>query len=168
MPSDVLASLHVLFSLLHGLSGAAIAIGVLLLLFWAWKSLTAKQLKHWGTWLFLGGIAVCLVTTVLAHGLGLTYGPMMRMKMHRIMQMDGAMTMDDMVMTLQGKTGDDLDRAFLSSMVPHHEGAIAMARVMTAQAKHPELKRMAQEIITAQQREIDQMKGWEKAWGYTL
>jgi uncharacterized protein (DUF305 family) len=33
-------------------------------------------------------------------------------------------------------------------------------------AKHPELKKMGLEIITAQQKEIDQMNAWLKAWGY--
>ncbi len=33
-------------------------------------------------------------------------------------------------------------------------------------AKHPELKKMGQDIIASQQKEIDQMKSWQKQWGY--
>ncbi len=50
-------------------------------------------------------------------------------------------------------------------MIPHHQGAIDMARYLTG-AKHPELQKMGQDIITAQKKEIEQMKKWQKDWGY--
>ncbi len=53
---------------------------------------------------------------------------------------------------------DPFDAAFLNMMLPHHEGAVAMARVQLAKGADPELKRLAQAIITAQQREITEMK----------
>lgn len=50
-------------------------------------------------------------------------------------------------------------------MIPHHQGAVDMARYLTG-AKHPELQKMGQDIITAQNKEIEQMKKWQKDWGY--
>lgn len=76
------------------------------------------------------------------------------------------MTMGDMVDMLKGKTGDELDAAFLEGMIPHHQGAVDMANLILKNAKHEELRQMARDIIDAQQKEIDMMEGWQKAWGY--
>ncbi len=51
------------------------------------------------------------------------------------------MSMRNMVKVLDGKTGDDLDKAFLEAMIPHHQGAIDMAKYLTG-AKHDELKKL--------------------------
>jgi uncharacterized protein (DUF305 family) len=56
------------------------------------------------------------------------------------------------------------DVHFIDLMIPHHEGAIAMAKEALAQAKHPELKKLAENIISSQQKEIEQLKQWRKAW----
>jgi uncharacterized protein (DUF305 family) len=69
-------------------------------------------------------------------------------------------------MMLQGKTGDVFDEAFIRMMIPHHQGAIDMARLAQKNAKHQEIKDMADDIISAQQSEIDLMKQWLEAWGY--
>lgn len=76
------------------------------------------------------------------------------------------MTMQDMVQMLEGKTGDEFDKAFIEGMIPHHQGAIDMARAAQKSAKHAEIKEMADDIIEAQQREIDMMKEWQREWGY--
>ncbi|HLD71874.1 MAG TPA: DUF305 domain-containing protein [Candidatus Peribacteraceae bacterium] len=76
------------------------------------------------------------------------------------------MSMDDMSMALEGKTGDEFDQAFIEGMIPHHQGAIEMAVMALESAKHEEIKAMARAIISAQQQEIDQMEQWLKAWGY--
>lgn len=76
------------------------------------------------------------------------------------------MTMGDMVDMLKGKTGDELDAAFLEGMIPHHQGAIDMAEFLLKNAKHEELKQLGRDIIKAQQAEIDMMKRWQKDWGY--
>ncbi|MEO7795627.1 MAG: DUF305 domain-containing protein [Thermoanaerobaculia bacterium] len=53
--------------------------------------------------------------------------------------------------------GDGYDAMFIQMMVPHHEAAIRMAKEALDKAQHPEIKALAQEIINAQQREIDTM-----------
>jgi uncharacterized protein (DUF305 family) len=78
-----------------------------------------------------------------------------------------SMSMDDMMSELKGKTGDDFDKAFIEMMIPHHQGAIDMARAAQQSAKHQEIKNMADDIISAQQSEIDMMRGWQKSWGYS-
>lgn len=77
------------------------------------------------------------------------------------------MSMDDMAGMLNGKNGDAFDQAFLEGMIPHHQGAIDMANAALQQAGHEEIKAMARDIIAAQQREIDMMRGWQQAWGFS-
>jgi uncharacterized protein (DUF305 family) len=54
---------------------------------------------------------------------------------------------------------------FLEGMIPHHQGAIDMAKFLV-DAKNPELQEMGLEIIAAQQSKIDQMNVWLVDWGY--
>lgn len=68
--------------------------------------------------------------------------------------------------SLQDKTGDEYDRLFLSYMMVHHQGAIDTAKLSVAQAKHAEIKKISEDMIAAQQKEIDQMKQWQVEWGY--
>jgi uncharacterized protein (DUF305 family) len=75
------------------------------------------------------------------------------------------MSMADMWAMLEGKTWDELDKAFLEGMIPHHQWAIDMAEYLV-DAKNPELQEMWLEIIKAQQWEIDQMNEWLDEWGY--
>jgi uncharacterized protein (DUF305 family) len=61
--------------------------------------------------------------------------------------------------------GADFDRAFIDAMVPHHESAIAMARdAKAAGLSQPDLVKVADDILTTQQAEIDEMKGWRAEW----
>lgn len=75
--------------------------------------------------------------------------------------------MASMVDSLQGKNGDAFDEAFVSGMISHHQDAIDMAYMAGGQAKHQEVKDLSKAIIETQQKEIDQMKQWQKDWGYT-
>lgn len=59
-------------------------------------------------------------------------------------------------------TGDP-DRDFLAQMIPHHEGAIDMSKVLLKDGLRPEVRRLAQEIIGHQQAEIEMMKRWLEA-----
>lgn len=77
-----------------------------------------------------------------------------------------SMTMEQMMEGLKGKAGDDFDKAFISEMIEHHLGAINMAQEAKVNAKHDEIKKMADDIIFAQTTEINMMKQWQKDWGY--
>ncbi len=77
------------------------------------------------------------------------------------------MSMEAMNKILEGKTGDDFDKNFIEMMIHHHEGAIDMAELIPARAKHEEIKKLGQDIISAQTQEITAMKTWAKAWGYS-
>ena len=62
------------------------------------------------------------------------------------------------------QTGDP-DHDFVTMMIPHHQGAIDMAKALLLYGKDPQLGRLAQEIITDQQSEIQLMQLWLKQHG---
>jgi len=62
--------------------------------------------------------------------------------------------------------GEDYDRMFLANMIAHHQGAVDMANLALTNAKHQELKDMANAIISAQNKEITDMQSWQSQWGY--
>ncbi len=67
---------------------------------------------------------------------------------------------------LKGLSGDAFDKAFLSSMIEHHQSAINMAYPGQTNAQHEEVKTLTKAIVAAQSKEIAQMKQWQKDWGY--
>lgn len=58
--------------------------------------------------------------------------------------------------------GGNADVDFVRNMIPHHQGAIDMAKVELAHGKDAELRKMAQQIIDDQEKEIAQMQEWLK------
>lgn len=54
----------------------------------------------------------------------------------------------------------DADRDFVTHMIAHHEGAVAMAQAVLQYGKDPQIKQLAQDIVSAQQKEIEMMKDW--------
>jgi uncharacterized protein (DUF305 family) len=56
------------------------------------------------------------------------------------------------------ENGDYSDERFIDAMVPHHQGAIEMAQVALENAEHPEILALAEEIVAAQETEIEQLK----------
>jgi uncharacterized protein (DUF305 family) len=73
--------------------------------------------------------------------------------------MTAGMAKMNQAMSAAPMTGDP-DRDFVAMMMPHHQGAIDMARVELQYGKDPELRRLASGI-TAQQREIQEMRRWQ-------
>ncbi|ARV59644.1 DUF305 domain-containing protein [Nostocales cyanobacterium HT-58-2] len=63
-----------------------------------------------------------------------------------------------------GSADAKFDLRFINAMIPHHEGAITMAQDALNKSKRSEIKKLAQDIISSQQKEIEQMKQWRQAW----
>ncbi len=59
-------------------------------------------------------------------------------------------------------SGKEYDQEFVNQMIPHHEGAIVMAREALNKAEHAEIKQLAARIIQAQEAEIKQMNAMKK------
>ena len=66
--------------------------------------------------------------------------------------------------TSQNSGTVDFDQMFINMMVPHHQAAVEMAKIAQQRAEHPEIKQMADAVISGQQEEITQMKDWKKQW----
>jgi uncharacterized protein (DUF305 family) len=59
---------------------------------------------------------------------------------------------------------EPFDEAFIDAMIPHHQSAIEMAQVAQEESKIPVIRQLAEDIVEAQKREIEQMKQWRKQW----
>jgi uncharacterized protein (DUF305 family) len=127
------------------------------------------------------GIIIAVIALIIGLGIGHVHGASIAKKtdgtMSSMHQMpdgrmmgngDNSMTMDEMMASmnaeLEGKTGDEFDKAFLSEMIMHHEGAVGMAEAALTNAKHQEIKGLANAIISAQNKEIGEMKAWQTSW----
>ncbi len=174
----------------HVLSVILFFVGVILLILWAAKTLNQDQLKTWGITLAVIGTIACLLTIGMRGApwgdvgmmsnseTKMMYMQMMEKMMGGMMDQNDSgtthhmggdamsMSMDDMSAMLKGKTGDAFDKAFIEGMIPHHQGAIEMARAAEQSAKHQEIKDMAEDIIATQKSEIDIMRSWQQSWGY--
>lgn len=71
--------------------------------------------------------------------------------------MPGMMNDHDMA-TLEAAKGEDFDRQWLSAMIAHHEGAVEMAKTELTQGTNADPKKLAQQIIDAQEAEIREMQ----------
>lgn len=71
-------------------------------------------------------------------------------------------TMNEELATL--RQAQPFDRAFIDAMVPDHQAAIREARTALDQAVRPEVRELAQNVVTTQQGEIDQMRAWRDQW----
>lgn len=102
----------------------------------------------------------------LAIGIGGTLG-VQALTNSELAEIDHShMSMSDMSTGLENLSGDDFDRTYIEMMIAHHEGAVDMARLAEARAQHDEIKELSEEIIVAQEQEIDDMRRWYQEWGY--
>ena len=58
------------------------------------------------------------------------------------------------------------DVDFRTHMIPHHQGAVEMAKVALKHAKDPATKKMARNIVKAQEKEVSEMQAWLKKHGH--
>lgn len=114
-----------------------------------------KSLLYGLTGLIIGGLVVSVAATTMNQS-----------TISSTMSNDSDMTMSQMSASLENKSGDDFDKAFITEMIEHHEGAVSMAKLSVKNAKHAEIKKLSNDIISAQEKEITQMKQWQADWGY--
>lgn len=72
--------------------------------------------------------------------------------------MNGMQTMHDDMM--KGIMAADVDEAFVRGMIAHHQGAVDMAKIQLKYGKDAEMRKLAEDIIKAQEQEIKQMQSW--------
>ncbi|MFB2971507.1 DUF305 domain-containing protein [Aerosakkonema sp. BLCC-F183] len=63
-----------------------------------------------------------------------------------------------------GPADIDYDLRFIDGMILHHQGAVEMAKEAQQKSTRPQIKKLAEDIIKDQNKEIDRMKQWRKAW----
>jgi len=91
-----------------------------------------------------------------------------------VMGMHGMMEKSNMHMGMMGDETDiealrdasDFDKAFIEEMIPHHQMAVMMAQMLKNTTSRDEMRKLADDIISAQTKEINEMRQWYKAWGY--
>src|SRR5438445_431289 len=71
---------------------------------------------------------------------------------------ENASAMTKMMIDMGIKPSGDVDSDFVAMMIPHHRGAIEMARAELRYGRNEQLRRLAQEIIVTQQQEIAAMR----------
>jgi uncharacterized protein (DUF305 family) len=103
-----------------------------------------------------------MIVVLLACGLSASAQMVMDSSGIKFMQdMDASMKRMDHDMTAAPMTGN-VDHDFAAMMIPHHQGAIDMAKGELLYGKDPVMRRLAEEILVDQQSEIDVMKLWLK------
>jgi len=122
----------------------------------------------------LAGFALAM-TTLAAHADEVGLPDICKgapMQMQQPMEMDMSSPMDDAHRALmagmgsmnkdmeQGMQAKDIDVAFICGMLPHHQGAIDMAKAELQYGDDPWAKQLAHAIVEAQTREIAEMKDW--------
>ncbi|MDP2086286.1 MAG: DUF305 domain-containing protein [Gemmobacter sp.] len=76
-----------------------------------------------------------------------------------------AAAMDKMMADMMVPYTGDADVDFVRGMIPHHEAAVAMAQIQLEHGKDPEIRKLAEAVIAAQEAEITQLKAWLAARG---
>lgn len=74
---------------------------------------------------------------------------------------------EDDMNKLEGLSGKEFEIEFMTMMIGHHQSAIDMSKLVPDRANHKEVKDVAQQIISAQTKEINDMTGWLQQWHNT-
>jgi len=74
------------------------------------------------------------------------------------------MSINEMTGSLIGVRGEEFEKAFIETMIAHHQGAIDMAKLIPSRTDKPELNKLGEDIISAQSKEIEMMEGWMEDW----
>lgn len=104
----------------------------------------------------VGGIIIGILLILL-------FTPMMRYGGYGMMNWRNNSSYDEIV-TGNNQVASTIEKHFIEQMIPHHEGAIAMANLALQKAKRSEIKTLATAIISAQTTEIQSMNGWYQDW----
>jgi uncharacterized protein (DUF305 family) len=99
------------------------------------------------------GMVLCLVAALIAAA------QIRPVSAQFLQAMNGSMERMDRQMATAPMNGN-VDQDFASMMIPHHQGAIDMAKAELIYGKDPVMRRLAQEILVDQQSEIDVMRLW--------
>ena len=129
-----------------------------------------KRLTSHNARLVLFGRGLVLTLYVLSVGVGLLHGGVREETLGHSSQPDSdpnwselIASMDKMHMAMRAiKRSGNSDVDFVRLMLPHHQAAIDMAKTQLLYGKDPQMRRLAQEIITDQQLEIELMQRWLK------
>ena len=78
----------------------------------------------------------------------------------------GGGMMNSQTSTDELSAASEFDKAFLSQMIEHHQMAVMMANMLNISTDRPEMKKLGNDIITAQNKEIGDMQQWQQQWGY--